>query len=78
MVLHKGLILKTNKEMVQSNTFKLLGQKLINIIIHREDVVKISPIKKGRGCIIYLKNKVPYTVSETEREVYRKLNLASL
>ena len=78
MVLHKGLILKTNKEMVQSNTFKLLGQKLINIIIHREDVVKVSPIKKGRGCIIYLKNKVPYTVSETAREVYRKLNLASL
>ena len=60
--------------MVQSGTFKLLGQKLINIIIHREDVLKITPIKKGRGCVIYLKNKVPYAVSETEKEVYRKLN----
>lgn len=60
--------------MVQAGTFKLLGQKLINIIIHREDVVKIAPIKKGRGCIIYLKNKVPYAVNETEKEVYRKLN----
>ena len=64
--------------MVQSSTFKLLGQKLINIIIHREDVVKISPIKKGRGCVIHLKNKVPYTVSESQREVYKKLNIASL
>jgi hypothetical protein len=60
--------------MVQSGTFKLLGKKLINIIIHKQDVVKISPIKKGRGCIIYLKNKVPYAVSESEREVYKKLN----
>ncbi|MEO6286168.1 MAG: hypothetical protein ABIN80_24420 [Dyadobacter sp.] len=60
--------------MVQSGTFKLLGQKLINIIIHRQDVVKIAPIKRGRGCIIYLKNKVPYAVSESEREVYKKLN----
>jgi hypothetical protein len=60
--------------MVQSGTFQLLGQKLINIIIHREDVVKIAPIKKGRGCIIYLKNKVPYAVSESEREVYKKLD----
>lgn len=60
--------------MVHSGTFRLLGQKLINIIIHREDVLKITPIKKGRGCVIYLKNKVPYTVSESEKEVYRKLN----
>jgi hypothetical protein len=60
--------------MVQSGTFKLLGQKLIDIIIHRDDVAKIAPIKKGRGCIIYLKNKVPYAVSGTEREVYSKLN----
>jgi hypothetical protein len=60
--------------MVQSGTFKLLGKKLINIIIHKQDVVKISPIKKGRGCVIYLKNKVPYAVSESEREVYKKLN----
>lgn len=60
--------------MVHSGTFKLLGQKLINIIIHREDVLKITPIKKGRGCVIYLKNKVPYAVSESEKEVYRKLN----
>lgn len=63
--------------MVQSGTFKLLGQKLINIIIHREDVLKITPIKKGRGCVIYLKNKVPYAVSESEKEVYRKLNWAA-
>ncbi|TDE16852.1 hypothetical protein E0F88_11585 [Dyadobacter psychrotolerans] len=63
--------------MVQSGTFKLLGQKLISIIIHREDVVKVLPIKRGRGSIIYLKNKVPYTVSESEREVYKKLNLLS-
>ncbi|SDE32863.1 hypothetical protein SAMN04487996_104365 [Dyadobacter soli] len=60
--------------MVQKGTFKLLGQKLINIIIHREDVMKITPIKKGHGCIIYLKNKVPYAVSESEKEVYKKLN----
>ena len=60
--------------MVQSGTFQLLGQKLINIIIHRDDVVKIAPIKKGHGCVIYLKNKVPYAVSESEREVYKKLN----
>lgn len=76
MVLHKVLNPRYKTSMVQSVTFKLLGQKLINIIIHREDVVKISPIKKGRGCIIYLKNKVPYTVSESEREVYKKLKLA--
>jgi hypothetical protein len=63
--------------MVQSGTFKLLGQKLINIIIHRSDVVKVAPIKKGRGSIIYLKNKVLYTVCESEREVYKKLNLMS-
>ena len=60
--------------MVQKGTFKLLGQKLINIIIHREDVLKITPNKKGRGCIIYLKNKVPYVVSESEKEVQKKLN----
>ncbi|MCE7041713.1 hypothetical protein [Dyadobacter sp. CY312] len=63
--------------MVQSGTFKLLGQKLINIIIHRADVVKVAPIKKGRGSVIHLKNKVLYTVSESEREVYKKLNLMS-
>ncbi|CAG5070608.1 hypothetical protein DYBT9623_03154 [Dyadobacter sp. CECT 9623] len=60
--------------MVQSGTFQLLGQKLINIIIHRDDVVKIAPIKKGQGTVIHLKNKVPYVVSESEREVYEKLN----
>lgn len=60
--------------MLQSGTFSLRGQKLINIIIHKEDVVKIAPIEKGDGCIIYLKNKVPYAVSESEREVYKKLN----
>ena len=60
--------------MVQSGTFSLLGQQLINIIIHKEDVVKIAPIEKGNGCIIYLKNQVPYAVSESEREVYKKLN----
>jgi hypothetical protein len=60
--------------MVQKGTFKLLGQKLINIIIHKEDVLKITPIKKGKGCIIYLKNKVPYAVSESEREVQKKLD----
>jgi hypothetical protein len=60
--------------MVQKGTFKLLGQKLINIIIHREDVLKITPNRKGQGCIIYLKNKVLYTVSDSEREVYKKLN----
>jgi hypothetical protein len=60
--------------MVQSGTFQLLGQKLINIIIHREDVAKITPIKKGKGCVIHLKNKVPYAVDESEREVYKKLN----
>ncbi|MCE7071713.1 MULTISPECIES: hypothetical protein [Dyadobacter] len=60
--------------MVQSGTFQLLGQKLINIIIHKEDVVKIAPIQEGPGCIIYLKNKVPYAVSESEREVYKKLD----
>ena len=63
--------------MIHSGTFKLWGQNLINIIIHKEDVVKISPIKKGRGCIIYLKNNVPYQVSESQREVYRKLNWIS-
>ena len=62
--------------MIHSGTFKLWGQKLINVIIYKENVLKISPIKKGRGCIIYLKNKVPYQVNESEREVYRKLNLA--
>jgi hypothetical protein len=60
--------------MVQKGTFKLFGQKLINIIIHKEDVLKITPNRNGQGCIIYLKNKVPYTVSESEREVYKKLN----
>ncbi|ACT94297.1 hypothetical protein [Dyadobacter fermentans] len=60
--------------MVQKGTFKLFGQKLINIIIHREDVLKITPNKKGQGCIIYLKNKVPYAVSESEKEVQKKLN----
>ena len=60
--------------MVQSGTFRMLGQQLINVIIHRDDVVKIAPIKEGNGCIIYLKNKVPYAVSESEREVYKKLN----
>lgn len=60
--------------MVQKGTFKLLGQKLINIIIHKEDVLRIAPNKRGQGCIIYLKNKVPYTVSESEREVQKKLN----
>jgi hypothetical protein len=60
--------------MIHSGTFKLRGQDLINVIIYKEDVAKISPIKQGRGCIIYLKNKVPYQVSESEREVYRKLN----
>lgn len=60
--------------MVQKGTFKLLGQKLINIIIHKEDVLKITPNRKGQGCVIYLKNKVPYTVSESQREVYKKLN----
>ena len=59
---------------VKSGTFQLLGQKLINIIIHRDDVAKIAPIKKGRGCVIYLKNQVPYPVSETEHEVYKKLD----
>lgn len=63
--------------MIHSGTFKLWGQSLINVVIYREDVVKIAPIKKGRGCIIYLKNKVPYQVSESEREVYRKLNWIS-
>ncbi|GGH47136.1 hypothetical protein GCM10007423_47420 [Dyadobacter endophyticus] len=60
--------------MVQKGTFKLLGQKLINIIIHKEDVLRIAPNKRGQGCIIYLKNKVPYTVSESEKEVQKKLN----
>jgi len=63
--------------MIHSGTFKLWGQNLINIIIYKEDVMKIAPIKKGRGCIIYLKNKVPYQVSESEREVYKKLNWIS-
>lgn len=62
------------KTEVQSGTFQLLGQKLINIIIHRDDVMRIAPIKRGRGCVIYLKNKVPYAVNESEREVYKKLN----
>ncbi|KQS24722.1 hypothetical protein [Dyadobacter sp. Leaf189] len=60
--------------MVQSGTFKLLGQQLIDIIIHKDDVVEIAPIEKDQGCIIYLKNKVPYAVSESQREVYQKLN----
>ena len=60
--------------MLQAGTFQLFGQELINIIIHKEDVAKITPIKKGRACVIHLKNKVPYTVSESEREVYKKLN----
>lgn len=60
--------------MVQKGTFKLLGQQLINIIIHKEDVLTITPNKKGQGCVIYLKNKVPYAVSESEKEVYQKLN----
>ncbi|WP_353717562.1 hypothetical protein [Dyadobacter sp. 676] len=60
--------------MVQKGTFKLLGQNLINIIIHKDDVLKIMPNKKGQGCIIYLKNKVPYVVSESEKEVQKKLN----
>ncbi len=62
-------------DIVQSGTFKLWGQKLIRIVIHSTDVVKVSPLKKGRGSIIYLKNKVLYTVSESEKEVYKKLNL---
>ncbi|WP_031530607.1 hypothetical protein [Dyadobacter crusticola] len=60
--------------MVQSGTFKLLGQQLIDIIIHKDDVVKIAPIEQDQGCIIYLKNKVPYAVSESAREVYQKLD----
>lgn len=60
--------------MVQKGTFKLLGQKLINIIIHKQDVLRITPNKKGQGCIIYLKNKVPYAVSESKKEVYKKLD----
>lgn len=63
--------------MVQAGTFKLLGQKFINIIIHRQDVVKVAPIKKGRGSIIHLKNKVLYTVSDSQQEVNKKLNLLS-
>lgn len=74
MELHKALTFHFKKDMVQKGTFKLLGQKLINIIIHREDVVKITPNKKGQGCIIYLKNKVPYAVSESEKEVQKKLD----
>ena len=60
--------------MVHKGTFKLLGQKLINIIIHKQDVLRITPNKKGQGCIIYLKNKVPYAVSESKKEVYKKLD----
>jgi hypothetical protein len=63
--------------MVQSGTFKLLGQQLINIIIYKDDVVKIAPIEKGQGCVIHLKNQVPYAVSESEMEVYQKLNWAA-
>ncbi|CAG4990654.1 hypothetical protein DYBT9275_00581 [Dyadobacter sp. CECT 9275] len=61
-------------KMVKSGTFKLFGKKLINIIIHRQDVVKISSIKRGRACVIYLRNNVPYTVGESKEEVYRKLS----
>ena len=64
--------------MIQSGKFTLWGQKLINVIIHTQDVARISPIKKGRGCIIHLKNKVPYQVNESEREVYRKLDWVSV
>jgi hypothetical protein len=60
--------------MHQSGKFTMWGQKLINIIIHKEDVVRIAPIKNGGGCIIYLKNQVPYQVRESEQEVYRRLN----
>lgn len=63
--------------MVQSGTFKLLGQKFINIIIHKQDVVKVAPIETGKGSTIYLKNKVLYTVSESQQEVYQKLSLLS-
>ncbi|HEV7382118.1 MAG TPA: hypothetical protein VGN64_20120 [Dyadobacter sp.] len=61
--------------MLQAGTFKLLGQKFINIIIHKQDVVKVAPIKRGRGSIIHLRNKVLYTVSESQQEVHEKLNL---
>ncbi|WP_025764932.1 hypothetical protein [Dyadobacter tibetensis] len=54
-------------------TFKLLGQKLIRIIIHRKDVLNISPIKKGKACIISLKNNVTYPVHASQEEVYRTL-----
>jgi uncharacterized protein YlzI (FlbEa/FlbD family) len=63
--------------MVQSGTFKLLGQNFINIIIHKQDVVKVAPLKKGDGTTIHLKNKVLYTVSESQQEVQQKLNLLS-
>lgn len=64
----------TNDKSINSGTFRLFGQKLINIIIHREDVDKILPVNKGRACIIHLKNKVPYVVGESMDEVYRKLS----
>lgn len=74
MELRKALIFKIYSKMIQSGTFKLFGQKLIDIIIHRDDVATIAPLKRGQGSVIYLKNKVPYTVSESPREVQEKLN----
>lgn len=60
--------------MIQSGIFNLSSQNLIQIVVHKKDVAAILPAENGVGCIIHLKNKVPYEVSESEFEVRRKLN----
>lgn len=61
--------------MIQSGTFNLSSQSLIQIVIHKKDVATITPSNSGMGCVIYLKNKVPYEVSNSEKEVRQKLDL---
>jgi hypothetical protein len=63
--------------MIQSSIFNLSSQSLIQILIHKKDVAAIAASESGLGCVIYLKNKVPYEVSESEKEVREKLNLFS-
>ncbi|PWJ60576.1 hypothetical protein CLV98_101761 [Dyadobacter jejuensis] len=65
--------LTPHKEAEKKGTFQLLGQRLIQIIIHKQDVMKIAPIKKGEASTIYLKNNVYYQVQATQEEIFREL-----
>jgi hypothetical protein len=62
--------------MIPSGIFNLSSQNLIQIVIHKTDVACIAPSETGRGCVIHLKNKVPYEVRESETEVRNKLSLS--